>query len=105
MKQSCILFEVCVGRLRRGASAPDDNLALNQGVVRTAGRCRRYRTLSQGFANPHFTPAIINMGDSRTDTHQAKRVRVGERTMLACIGCKQKKLKVRAFNAIEAGAC
>ncbi|KXH27020.1 hypothetical protein CSIM01_12595 [Colletotrichum simmondsii] len=34
------------------------------------------------------------MSGQRTgSTHQAKRPRLGERTMLACIGCKQKKLK------------
>ncbi|KAJ3950099.1 uncharacterized protein N0V96_001237 [Colletotrichum fioriniae] len=34
------------------------------------------------------------MSGQRTgSSHQAKRPRLGERTMLACIGCKQKKLK------------
>lgn len=34
------------------------------------------------------------MSSYRIDAHVAKRPRLGERTMLACIGCKQKKLKV-----------
>ncbi|KAF5510549.1 Positive regulator of purine utilization [Colletotrichum siamense] len=33
------------------------------------------------------------MSSQRASTHTAKRPRLGERTMLACIGCKQKKLK------------
>ncbi|KAK2027526.1 hypothetical protein LX32DRAFT_721986 [Colletotrichum zoysiae] len=37
------------------------------------------------------------MSTQSTDTHQAKRPRIGERTMLACIGCKQKKLKICNF--------
>lgn len=34
------------------------------------------------------------MSSQRAGAHTAKRPRLGERTMLACIGCKQKKLKV-----------
>ncbi|KAK1964004.1 hypothetical protein LY78DRAFT_640334 [Colletotrichum sublineola] len=33
------------------------------------------------------------MSSQSAGAHQAKRPRIGERTMLACIGCKQKKLK------------
>jgi hypothetical protein len=36
---------------------------------------------------------VFNMVPPRPATHVAKRARVGERTMLACIGCKQRKLK------------
>ncbi|KAK1493074.1 hypothetical protein CCUS01_13896 [Colletotrichum cuscutae] len=49
------------------------------------------------------------MSDQRTgSTHQAKRPRLGERTMLACIGCKQKKLKCdgqspKCQNCVRAG--
>ncbi|KAJ5748355.1 uncharacterized protein N7511_010051 [Penicillium nucicola] len=31
-------------------------------------------------------------------SHAPKRPRIGERTMLACIGCKQKKLKVLGLH-------
>lgn len=34
------------------------------------------------------------MSNKEGESHTAKRLRVGERTMLACNGCKQRKLKV-----------
>jgi hypothetical protein len=37
-------------------------------------------------------------------SHAPKRPRIGERTMLACIGCKQKKLKVPKLRPGESHA-
>jgi hypothetical protein len=37
-------------------------------------------------------PTKMNAGDG--EPHTAKRLRVSERTMLACSNCKQRKLKV-----------
>lgn len=45
------------------------------------------------------------MSSEGQDAHSNKRPRVGERTMLACINCKSRKLKVneRSPKATHAG--
>jgi hypothetical protein len=64
-------------------------------ISRPCSQTRYYVDTNTGLPLPGFD--VITMAPPNMDNpHPVKRPRVGERTLLACVGCKQKKLKARS---------
>lgn len=69
--------------------------------VRKPQYAQRRSRISTGQANTLFQrpkSRALDRPKMSSQRRAAKKPRLGERTMLACIGCKQRKLKVRSLH-------
>jgi len=71
-----------------------EKILLLQRATYTAAKTEGHRASSRHRLIILAGVSTLGSRPLQMDPHPSKRARISERTMLACIGCKQKKLKV-----------